>query len=225
MVTLTEGPHPGSCIVSESAGPYHTREAVTIAVSQTITPNMVLARNAVAASVTSSAAADAANTGSSGAMTLDATTPVLEGAKNGNYRVVCIEPGTNAGIFEVFDPLGVSIGRYTVGGAAFAREIKFTIADATDFVPGDAFVVTVGIEQSDYQYSQLDLTKAGDFAKAAGIAVYGVTTPADATAEIAALVRGPCEVRLADLTWPAGITAAQKAEGIRQLEALGIVGR
>ena len=225
MVTLTEGPHPGSFIVSESAGPYHTRETATIAFSQTIIPGTVLARNAVAASVTSSAAADAANTGSSGVMTLDVTTPVLDGAKNGQYRVVCIEPGSNAGVFEVFDPNGVSIGRYTVGGAAFAREIKFAISDATDFVPGDAFVVTVGIELADYQYAALDLTEAGDFAKAAAIAIYGVTTPADATAKIAALVRGPSEVRLADLTWPAGITAAQLAEGIRQLEALGIVGR
>lgn len=225
MTTLTEELHPGAFIVSESEGPYHTREAVVIAVSQTIKPGSVLARNSVAANVTSSAAADAGNTGSSGAITLDGSTPVLEGAKNGRYRVVCIEPGTNAGQFEVFDPNGAPIGKYTVGGSAFAREIKFTIADATDFVPGDAFNVDVGIEQADYQYSALDLTKAGDYAKAAGIAVYGVTTDGSTTKSITAVVRGPCEVRLSDLTWPDGITAAQQAEGIRQLEARGIVGR
>lgn len=224
MTVLNETIHPGAFIVSESEGPYHTREAVVIALSQTIIPGIVLARNAVAASVTSAAAAAVGNTGN-GVLTLDAVTPVLEGAKNGRYRVVAIEPAANAGQFEVFDPAGVSIGQVAVG-ATFANEIKFAIADgATDFVAGDSFNIDVGIEQGDYQYAALNLTKAGDFAKAAGIAVYGVTTDGVTTQKITAIVRGPCEVRLSDLTWPAGITAAQKAEGIRQLEALGIIGR
>lgn len=224
MALLTETIHPGAFIVSESEGPYHTREAVTIALSQTIVPGAVLARNAVAANTTSAAAAAAGNTGN-GTITLDAVTPVLEGAQNGVYSAVCIAIAVNGGTFEVFDPLGVVIGRVAVG-ATFANQIKFVIADgAVDFVAGDAFNITVGIEESDYQYSALDLTKAGDFAKAAGLAVYGVTTDAVTTQKISAIVRGPCEVRLADLTWPAAITAAQKAEAIRQLEARGIVGR
>lgn len=222
MTLLTESLHPGTFIVSESEGPYHTREAVKIPQSQTIVPGTVLARNAAVANATSSAAADAANTAGSGAITLDGTTPVLEGAKDGRYRAVCIEPAANGGMFEVFDPKGVSIGKVAVG-ATFATEIKFVIADATDFIAGDAFNIDVGIEQGDYQYSALDLTKAGDFAVAAGIAVYGATTGAGETATIAAIVRGPCEVRAADLTWPAGITAPQQAAAIRQLEARGIV--
>lgn len=222
---LTEDIHPGAFIVSESEGPFHTREAVVIALSQTIKPGTVLARNAVVAAVTVAAAALAGSTGN-GVLTMDVTTPALEGAKNGNYRVVCVEAAANAGTFEVFDPSGRAIGRHTVGGAAFATEIKFAIADgATDFVAGDEFVIAVGIEQGDYNYSALDLTKAGDFAKAAGIAVYGVTTDGSTKQKISAIVRGPCEVRLSDLTWPAGITAVQLAEGIRQLEALGIIGR
>lgn len=224
MTLLTESMHPGAFIVSESEGYTHTREAVTIALSQTIVPGTVLARNAVAASTTVGATADASNTGN-GAITMDAVTPVLEGAQDGRYRAVCIAIAANGGEFEVFDPKGVSIGRVAVG-AAFASQVKFVIADgATDFAAGDAFSINVGVEQSDYQYSALDLTKAGDFANVAGIAVYGVTTDATTTQKTSAIVRGPCEVRLSDLTWPAGITAVQLATGIRQLEALGIVGR
>lgn len=224
MTTLTETLHPGAFIVSESKGPYHTRESVTIALNQTIVPGAVLARDLVAASVTSAAAADAANTGN-GTFTLDVTTPVLDGAQDGNYRVVCIAVAANGGEFEVLDPKGREIGRVAVG-ATFAKEIKFVVADgSTDFAAGDAFNVTVGIEQADYQYAALDLTKTGDWARAAGLAVYGVTTDGSNTQKVAAIVRGPCEVRLSDLTWPGGITAAQQAEAIRQFEDRGIVCR
>jgi len=224
MTTLTETIHPGAFIVSESEGPYHTREAVVIALSQTLIPGAVLGRNAVAANVTSSVAADAGNSGN-GVFTIDGTAPVGAGAKNGKYRVVNDLVAANGGEFQVFDPDGQEIGRVAVG-ATFNNQIKFVIADGSnDFAIGDAFTVTVGIEQADYQYEALDLTKTGDEAGAVGIAVYGVTTDGSTTQKIAAIVRGPCEVRLADLTWPAGITAAQKAEGIRQLEKRGIVGR
>jgi hypothetical protein len=80
-----------------------------------------------------------------GALTLDGTTPLLDGAQAGIYRIVCIEPGSNAGIFAVHDPRGVFIGKHVVGGAAFATQIKFAIADGSnaDFVAGDYFEVTV----------------------------------------------------------------------------------
>lgn len=62
---------------------------------------------------------------------------------------------------------------------------------------------------------------------AAGILFEGVTTGAVTTDSIGvkqatALVRD-CEVRAADLTWPAGITATQKALAITQLAALHII--
>lgn len=224
MIELTEQAHPGSCIVSESEGPFHTRDEITVALSQTLTPNMVLGRNEVVADVTSSAAADAGNTGN-GTLTLDATTPVLEGAKDGRYRAVCIEEAAGGGQFEVFDPAGASVGPVAVGGT-FATEIKFALAaGATDFKAGDSFNIDIGIELGDYEWFQLDPSNAGEAAKAKGICIYGVTTDATTKQTTSGLVRGPCEVRLTDLIWPDGITVVQKAAALRQLEEIGIVGR
>lgn len=91
----------------------------------------------VIGSATAAAAAGNTGNGTMGAVTTGAN------AKAGVYQIICIEPGTNAGVFEVEDPDGVIIGRATVA-AAFAGPINFTIADgATDFIAGDRFAVTV----------------------------------------------------------------------------------
>jgi hypothetical protein len=100
-----------------------------------------LARGAIVGLVigTATAAAAAGNTGNGtiSAITLGA------GVKAGVYRLVCLEPVTNLGTFAVEDPDGVIIGRAIVG-AAFSGPIGFTISDgATDFVAGDAILVTV----------------------------------------------------------------------------------
>lgn len=78
-----------------------------------------------------------------GVMTLDATTPVLAGAKNGTYTATCITAATNSGTFRVEDPDGYVLGDVAVGGT-FADDIKFVIADgSTDFVVGDKFTIAV----------------------------------------------------------------------------------
>lgn len=141
---ITEAVHAGAFIISESPG-RRSREAVDIAVSQTIYAGSVLGRRDVNASARASVAADASNTGN-GVFTLDATTPVLAGAIDGVYRVVNELVATNSGEFVVYDPNGIEIGRVAVGGT-FATGIKFVIADgSTDFAIGDAFSVTVGVE-------------------------------------------------------------------------------
>ena len=86
-----------------------------------------------------------------GACTPDATTPLLAGAQVGAYKAVCITASANAGTFEVFDPNGNSLGLHTVGGAAFANQIKFAIADGgVDFVVGDTFTITVAAGSGEY---------------------------------------------------------------------------
>lgn len=220
MATLTETIHAGAFIVSEAEG-YYSRDVGTIAVSQTILAGQVLYAAGVAANITSSAAADAGNTGN-GTFTLDAVAPVAAGALNGKYRVVCIAIATNSGTFTVEDPLGREIGRVAVG-ATFNNQIKFVIADgATDFAAGDAFTVTVGRESgADEQFSALP----NDGSQvAAAIAVYPVTTDASNTAQIA-ILRRFAEVRLSDLTFASGISAANKAKAIEELRAIGIICR
>lgn len=220
---LTEKRHPGSFIVSEE-GNNHCRDEIKIAENQDFEPGTVLGRSALPANVTSSSAPDAGNTGN-GVLTLDAVAPVKATAKDGKYRVVCIEPAANAGTFAIFDPAGVQIG-FVAAGGAFDGEIKFALADgATDFIVGDAFTITVGIEVGDYEYKALNLAGVDGEDEAAAIAVYGAKTGAGESAKIAGMVRGPAQVRLSDLTFPAGITAVQKAVVLNELHALGIVAR
>ena len=222
-MALTENLHPGAFLVSEGNG-HHSRDAVVIAVSQTIRAGMVLGKRAVAANVTSGAAAAAGNTGT-GTITLDVTAPVSAAAENGVYQAVCIEPATDGGTFEVRDPGGVSLGKVAVGGT-FDNQVKFAIADGgTDFVAGDRFLITVGVEyDGDMQYVAHDPAATDGSQEACAVALYGVTTSASATQKIAAVTRD-AEVRLSDLEFKAAISAANKALALDQLRAAGIVAR
>jgi Bacteriophage lambda head decoration protein D len=91
----------------------------------------------------------AGNTGT-GAMTLDATTPKLANAQVGVYKAVCITAVENGGVFRVSDPMGNVLGDVAVG-ATFASQIKFSIADATDFIVGDTFLITVAKGSEKYK--------------------------------------------------------------------------
>ena len=219
-ITLTEARHPGSFMVSEARG-RRSRDVFTVALSQTLVAGQVVGKTAVAASVTSSAAADAGNTGN-GTFTLDVTNPVSADAQNGNYRIVNDLVATNSGEFVVFDPKGVEIGRVAVG-ATFNNQIKFVIADgATDFAIGDAFTVTVGVEETDFQVAAFNPSGTDGTERVAGIMWDNVTTDGSNTAQALVIVRD-AEVRGVDLTWPNGISAVNKADAVRKLEALGII--
>jgi hypothetical protein len=218
---LTETIHAGAFIVQEMPG-YYSRDSLTVALSQTLVAGQVCGRVGVPANIVSSAAADAANTGGSGAITIDGTNPVSASAKNGRYRAVCIEPATNGGTFAVNDPDGVEIGKVAVG-ATFNNQIKFVIADATDFVAGDAFNIDVIREEgADEQAKALDLAGTDGSEVGSCIIVYPVTTDGSTTKKAAFMTRN-CEVRAADLTWPSGITADQKAAQIENLRKKGII--
>lgn len=137
MTTINEGRRNGEFIGSLAPG-YRSRENVIVASGQNLKAGHVLGR-ITAASVT----VRYTGTGN-GALTPDASTPLLAGVQEGRYVAVAIEPGSNVGQFEVFDPQGVSLGLHTVAGSAFANQIKFAIADgATDFVAGDQFEIFV----------------------------------------------------------------------------------
>ncbi|WP_422036544.1 head decoration protein [Reyranella sp.] len=118
------------------------QRAITLLSGQDLERGALLGRVSVGAA--SSAVKAGGNTGG-GTLTLDATTPVLAGAKTGIYAVRCIlAPGANGGTFEVTDPDGFVIASDLRVGATFANDIKFAIADVgTDFALGDGFDVTV----------------------------------------------------------------------------------
>ena len=97
------------------------------------------------------AAKSGGNAANTGALTMNATTPVLAGAKVGVYTVRCITAATNGGTFRVTDPDGFVLGDVAVG-ATFANDIKFAIADGTqDFIVGEGFDITVAAGSGYYK--------------------------------------------------------------------------
>ena len=107
----------------------------------------------ISAGVVAGAGTSSANTGT-GTLVLDATTPLLVGAKAGTYTAKCTTAATSTptdAIFTVYDPSGVSIGTTDagVGGDTFAKQIKFVVTDKATagdevaFVVGDGFAIPV----------------------------------------------------------------------------------
>jgi len=221
-IVQVEPKHAGAFMVSEAPG-RQSRDRFVVALNQSLAAGQAVGKTAVIAQVTSSAVADASNTGN-GVITLDAAAPVAAGAKNGVYRAVNELVATNSGEFVVFDPDGIEIGRVAVG-ATFNNQIKYVIADgATDFAIGDAFSITVGIEDTDYQIAAYNPAGVDGSQRVAGILWEGVTTDGVNLGVGVVIVRA-AEVRGVDLVWSAGITAIQRADAIRQLEKLGIIVR
>ncbi len=110
---------------------------ITLLSGQNCVRGAVLGRKATAGTISGAAQSGNTGTGTIGSLSVGGR------AKEGRYRIVCIEPASDLGKFMVIDPEGINIGVATVG-SAFAGAINFTIADGgTDFVSGDAFNVDV----------------------------------------------------------------------------------
>lgn len=119
-----------------------------------ILSGQVLVRGSLLGAITvgSATTSGAGNTGN-GTITMDASTPVLAGAKVGVYTAICIAAASNGGTFRVEDPDGFVLGDVAVG-ATFSDDIKFVIADgATDFIVGDKFTITVSAGSGKYKLS------------------------------------------------------------------------
>lgn len=156
-----------------------------------------------------------------GVMTLDATTPVLGNAQEGDYIATCITAASGGGTFRVEAPDGTVLGDVAVG-TTFADQIKFSIADgSTDFVVGDKFTVTASAVAANYAPVSFVATDGSQFA--AGI-LMSAADPTSADQLITVLAR-MAEVNGDLLTWPSGATAAQKAAASAQLAVHGVVVR
>lgn len=101
-----------------------------------------------------------ANTGNGAASaTVSSLTPA------GRYTAVCIEPGSNVGTFEVYDPKGKLDGRVVVAGGATTMPsgLVVTIADGgTDFIPGDGFFFDVLPLNTDGNINLMEVKKNED---------------------------------------------------------------
>jgi len=216
MTAYSEG-NRGSDVVKRRFDRLHCVEAGTLASGQNLLCGAVLGAVLTAGATET----HAGNTGN-GAMTLDATTPVLAGSKPGVYTVKFVIAATNGGVYNVIDPDGVSLGMGVVGGT-FANRIKFVIADgATDFVVGDTFLVTVAAGSGKLKA----LAPTANDGTQIAVGVLGADTDASSADKIITyLARGPAVVSDAGLVWPGGITNGQKTTALAQLLALGIVSR
>lgn len=186
-----------------------------------LTAGMVLAKLTTA--TTATAAKTGGNTGN-GTITMDATQPVKTGVKLGVYTVRFTVAATNNGTFVVVDPDGIEIGTVVMaaGSGTFSGAIKFAIADgATDFVVGDGFDITITALVE--KWLQLAPAATDGSQIAAGVLVYDITA-ADGTDKAGGVAVVRNGVYLKDqLTWPGGITTAQKAAAVAQLKNLGLL--
>lgn len=219
MTTFTAAARPGEYLGYE-ADHDRSHDQITVALSQTLVAGQVIGKLAVGVPVVTASAVT--GTGN-GVLTL-AGTPYVANCQPGVYKVVFIEPIANLGTFQVFDPNGKFVNQGFVG-TAFSTQIAFTIADgSTDFLAGDNFSITVAPATTYGQVVAYDPAATNGAQFAAGVLFAPVTTSGSATKRgvitaRAATVNGNC------LTWPSGISAANKAVAIAALNALGIIVR
>lgn len=191
---------PEACIVSEAPGRL-SREAGLFIGTMDFDACTVLARMPGTAN---RGAVKVDVGGGKGAITL-ADPAFSDDVKLGTYRITIIEPASDAGTFTVEDPDGIEVGTGTVA-VAFDGPVKFTIADATDFVAGDVATITVSDADSQVTVAE-DGGNTGDGAVGSWTiddgAVQGVYTLV-CIEEVAAggkfSVHNPYGDRLADLT-------------------------
>jgi len=213
MAIKTEAMRAGEHILSEANG-NRSREKATIAEAK-LAAGTVLGK---IANGTASAAADAGNTGDG---TMGAIT-VGNGALVGDYRLVILEPGTNAGDFSVEDPNGVNIGNGDVAAAFNAGGLSFTLADgATDFVAGDAFTITVAAGSGKYVLHDA----AGIDGREVAVAVLYDGVDASAADVDGVITARDSEVAVDRLTFKTGISGGDKTAALLALKEKGIITR
>jgi hypothetical protein len=105
------------------------------------------------------------------------------------------------------------------GSGGFSRDIMAVAANQR-LVAGHVVGKVRGENGTD-EVTALNLSGSDGSQIAAGIVLYPVSTDAS-TPDTAPILVRHAEVRTSDLTWPAGMTAAQQKTAIKQLAATGI---
>lgn len=216
---FTEPQHAEGFLVSEAVWTRSRSNETILAGSgadRVLTAGMVLGARL---SGTAASVADAGNTGD-GAM---GAVTVAGNAKDGAYQLVIIETIAALGTFQVEDPDGQIVGTGNVGTVFTGGGLSFTLSDgAADFLAGDRFTITV--TQTARKHLQLDPAAGTGEAVPSGLLLADKTAPDGVDVVTAVLVRD-AEVNGAEIVYPGGITAAEKADAIQVLEKLGIIVR
>lgn len=221
MTTLTEGARTAEFLVSEANGD-RSREQITLKSGNNLPTGRVLA-TVITAQTVASAAKSGGNTGN-GTFTLDATTPLLYGAKLGVYSLRCIAAATNNGTFRLEDPDGIVLGDIVMSGGAatVSEQIKGALADgATDFAVGDGFDITV----SAITFKDVEFNPAGTDGSQIATGLLYKSTDASSADQRAVSIRRSAEVNDNLVTWKSGTTTAQKAKGKQDLAKAAIIFR
>lgn len=214
-MTTTAAPRVLTDVITHEVDPHWGREVLTLKAGSAAVIGTVLARILLAAAT--SAAKAGGNTGN-GTLVLDATTPILAGARAGVYSVRF----TSATAYTVEDPDGNVIGS-GANTVAFTDDLKFvTTAGGTAFVAGDGFDITVAAAAVE---KVVPLNPAAvDGSQTAFVVSIGERAVDASDRPLLCLVRGAC-VDTNNLVWPEGITDAQKAAALNTLRERGIIAR
>lgn len=214
MTTITEDFHAGAFILSEANG-FRSREQRTVLSGQTLKAGHVVGK----AHGSATATAFAGNAGSEGAM---GSVTVGAGAIAGTYKLVIIEPATNAGAFTVEDPNGVLVGTGHVAAAFTGGGLSFTLADGgTDYTSGEGFNIVVAAGTG--KVKEFNPANTDGSEVPTGIMFRAVDASA-ADAQGVSLERS-CEVTSDMLVWYSGADSGGKAAALAILATLGIIGR
>jgi hypothetical protein len=144
-------------------------------------------------------------------------------AKVGDYALTCIATASNGGRFQVVDPDGVRLKDALVGVAYAGPQINFTIADGDpDFAVGDSFTVTVAA--GDMKYVALAPSAVDGSQRAARISAMNREAPVDTDVPLNVIDFGAL-VNEAELIWPDGISAGDKAAAVTRLAERSILTR
>lgn len=213
MTTYTEPTRPFEALLSEANGSLSRADVTIASGSGALVAGTVLGK--ITTGTTASAAAFAGNTGT-GTM---GTITVSAGALVGDYKLVIIEPGSNVGTFQVEDPTGKILGTGVVATEFSKGGLKFTISDATDFVAGDGFTITVASGSGKYAGYDDGLANGAQVA----VAVLAQTVDATSADVHATAIIRLAEVKKDMLQWIGAVDGTAKTKAYADLLAVNIV--
>jgi len=214
VATINEPARTGGFLVSEANG-YRSRGQGLLASGQVLAPGTVLGRVTHGA-VTVAALAGNHGNGSIGAVSLGA------GVSAGVYRAVCIGAVAGGGRFLITAPGGPVLGVAVVGTAFSGGGLGLTVAaGGTDFAGGDSFTLTVAAGSGQLRRWHPD---AVDGSEVAAAVLWAPADTSDGERRVTIIERD-AELNGQRLAWADDASADDRAAGVRQLAALGLIVR